>query len=588
MAVRRGFAIVVAFIAMVVCVALAGVVVLYLVLSRGPAVASGTTLVLRPGGEVQEAPPGDVVGALVGGTSLTVQGFVETLQKAARDTRVTGLLLQPDALELPYWGRLQELRDAVLAFRMSGKPVVAFLEYGGEREYYLASAADKVLLLPASPLDLTGVASYEVFLRGFFDRVGVTPDFLQIAEYKTAPNQLTERGFTPAHREMAESLNRDLYDQLVRGIAASRGMTEAEVRALIDDGPLLPEEALRAGLVDGLAYEDQLDELAAELRGDDATISRMEAPDYARTRSGAAGRRGGPRVALLYATGVIASGRSGYDPVNGPVAGSQSLVEQIRRIRDDESIRAVILRIDSPGGSSVASDVVWRELQVLRERWPDRPIIASMSDLAASGGYYIALPAHAIVAQPGTLTGSIGIYAGKFTVGGALEKLGIGTGTLTAGANADIYSPFTPFTPDQRARLDASLQAFYDGFVQRVANSRGTTVERIRDLARGRVWTGAQARANGLVDELGGMDVAVRLAKARAGIGADEDVELVVFAPRRTFYEALLERIGGTAGEGALLRALGGDVAAGVRAVSAAARFRRGEPLALMPFAFFH
>ncbi|NOT43478.1 MAG: hypothetical protein HOP14_02600, partial [Acidobacteria bacterium] len=334
MAVRRGFAIVVAFIAMVVCVALAGVVVLYLVLSRGPAVASGTTLVLRPGGEVQEAPPGDVVGALVGGTSLTVQGFVETLQKAARDTRVTGLLLQPDALELPYWGRLQELRDAVLAFRMSGKPVVAFLEYGGEREYYLASAADKVLLLPASPLDLTGVASYEVFLRGFFDRVGVTPDFLQIAEYKTAPNQLTERGFTPAHREMAESLNRDLYDQLVRGIAASRGMTEAEVRALIDDGPLLPEEALRAGLVDGLAYEDQLDELAAELRGDDATISRMEAPDYARTRSGAAGRRGGPRVALLYATGVIASGRSGYDPVNGPVAGSQSLVEQIRRIRD--------------------------------------------------------------------------------------------------------------------------------------------------------------------------------------------------------------------------------------------------------------
>ncbi|NOT44851.1 MAG: signal peptide peptidase SppA, partial [Acidobacteria bacterium] len=295
-----------------------------------------------------------------------------------------------------------------------------------------------------------------------------------------------------------------------------------------------------------------------------------------------------PRVALLYATGVIASGRSGYDPVNGPVAGSQSLVEQIRRIRDDESIRAVILRIDSPGGSSVASDVVWRELQVLRERWPDRPIIASMSDLAASGGYYIALPAHAIVAQPGTLTGSIGIYAGKFTVGGALEKLGIGTGTLTAGANADIYSPFTPFTPDQRARLDASLQAFYDGFVQRVADSRGTTVERIRDLARGRVWTGAQARANGLVDELGGMDVAVRLAKARAGIGADEDVELVVFAPRRTFYEALLERIGGTAGEGALLRALGGDVAAGVRAVSAAARFRRGEPLALMPFAFFH
>ncbi len=223
---------------------------------------------------------------------------------------------------------------------------------------------------------------------------------------------------------------------------------------------------------------------------------------------------------MIYAAGTIVSGRSAYDPLNGAVVGSDSLVEQIREVRDDTAVKAIILRVDSPGGSSVASDVIWRELMITRDKNPSRPLIASMSDLAASGGYYISLPAHVIVAQPATLTGSIGVYGGKIALGGTLNKVGVTTETVTDGANADIYSPFTPFSPSHRARLQDQMQGFYENFVEKVAESRKTTPEKIDAVAQGRVWTGRQARERGLVDALGGLDVAVRIAKERARIPA--------------------------------------------------------------------
>jgi protease-4 len=287
--------------------------------------------------------------------------------------------------------------------------------------------------------------------------------------------------------------------------------------------------------------------------------------------------------------GTIVSGKSGYDGTNGATLGSDTMVEQIRRVSRDASIRAVVLRIDSPGGSTVASDVIWRELMVMKEAHPERPIIVSMSDLAASGGYYIATPGDAIVAQPGTLTGSIGIFAGKFVIDGTLEKLGINSETVMSGADADIYSPFTPFNERQRGKLERSMQDFYAGFLQKVATSRKITPEAVDRLARGRVWTGAQARERGLVDRLGGLDVAVTLAKERAKIPAAEQVELVSFPARRSFYEAFNEQFGGgRIGMASLWRVLGGgDDARAVAAVTAPARlFRRGELLALMPFTF--
>jgi protease-4 len=582
---RRGVAFVLSFITVAVIVSFVLMIVMFFIVSRGPAVPDRATLVVRPGGQLVEQAPDDVFGQVLARDTVTVRALVNSLRRAARDERITSVLLLPTTLQSPFWGKVQEVRDAVLEFRRSGKQVIAFLEYGGDREYYLASAADRVFLLPTSPLDLTGVASYEVFLRGALDKIGATPDFVRVGDYKTAVNTFTETGFTPAHREMSESLNRDMYDQLVRGIAESRRMTDAEVRTLIDQGPFTPRAALRAGLVDELAYFDQLDDRVPELRSDEDDNRRLEGSDYQRDEGGAFGR-GRNRIAVLLASGVIASGRSAFDTVNGEIVGSDTMVEQIRRVRDDESVKAIVLRVDSPGGSSVASDVIWRELAITRDQNPSRPLVASMSDLAASGGYYIAMAAPTIVAQPATLTGSIGIFGGKIAMGGTAGKLGVTHATVAAGRNATMMSPFDTFSPGQREKLQDYMNGFYDHFVATVAQSRGKTPAEIHAVAQGRVWTGRQAREHGLVDALGGLETAIALAKERAGLAADEDVDVVFYPPRRTLFEALREQFGSARVDvwSMVSRSAEGHALA---ALTAPARlFRRGEPLALMPFAF--
>jgi protease IV len=582
---KRGIGLVFALIGLAVFVSVVGMMLLYLIVSREPMVAQHSTLVLRPSGDLHEVLPDDVFG-LIRADITTVRGFVESVRKAKRDPRITAILLMPGSLNLPYWGKVQELRDAVIDFRKSGKMVAAYLEYGGDREYYLASAADRVFLLPTAPLDLAGVASYEIFLRGTLDKIDAYPDFHHIGDYKTAVNQMTERTFTPAHREMSESLNRDMYEQLIRGIAASRKKTEADVRALIDQGPFLPEDALRLGLVDDLAYEDQIDDRVKQLKAASGEMHRIEGADYRRISPRSAGVGPRARVAVVYAVGVIASGDSSFDPVNGSIAGASTIIDQIKQIRDDDSIKAIIVRIDSPGGSSTASDVIWRELMITRDQKPSRPLITSMSDLAASGGYYIAMPGQVIVAQPATLTGSIGIYTGKMVTSGTLAKLGINTETVKSGANADMYSPFSRFSPQQQQKVESYMQEFYDQFVEKVAVSRHTTPERIDAIAQGRVWTGRQAHDLGLVDQLGGLDAAVAVAKSRARIPPDDEVELVMYPPRRSFYEALMNQFGGGAGA-STWSALAGPDARALAALTAPMRiFRRGEPLALMPFAF--
>ena len=586
MALRRGVRFVFTLIGMAVMLSVIGILFLYFALSRGPSVPQESILVLRPGGQLNEILPDDVVGQILGRDASTVRGFVRSLQMAKRDARIRTVLLMPSTLESPFWGKVQELRDAIIDFRQSGKKVIAFLEYGGDREYYLATAADRVFLLPTSPLDLTGVASYEVFLRGAFDKVGAYPDFVHIGDYKTAVNQLTEKGFTPAHREMSESLNHDMYDQLVRGIAMSRNKTESEVRALIDEGPFSPEDALRAGLVDDLAYLDQVDDRVPEMRPASGDPRRVEGADYQRISPRSVGIRPRSRIAVLYAVGVIASGKSSFDPLNGGVVGSDTLVDQIRQVRADDSVKAIVLRIDSPGGSSVASDVIWRELMITRDEKPSRPLITSMSDLAASGGYYIAVPGQVIVAQPATLTGSIGVFSGKFVIDGTLAKIGVNTATVKSGMNADINSPFSRFTPDQQAKLQNYMQGFYDSFVAKVAAGRHTTPERIQAVAQGRVWTGEQARERGLVDILGGLDTAVAIAKERAKIPADEDVELVAYPPRRSFYEVLAEQFRSSSFSAWGVLAGGAEGRALAALTTPVRLFRRGEPLALMPFAF--
>jgi protease-4 len=588
---RRGIAVLFAVVGVAFAISVAAFLTLYLLIGREPSVPGNATLTLKVGGELAEVAPTDVVTYLSGSRTLTVGAVVENLRKAQVDDRVRGVLLRPTGFTTPFWGKIQEIRDAVLEFRKSGKPVYAYLEYAGDREYYLATAADRIFLMPTSALGLTGVASYELFLRGTLDKAGVQPDLHHVGRYKTAVNLFTETGLTADHREMSVSLNTDLFDQIVRGIADGRRMDQEDVRTLVDRGPFLPEEAVEAGLVDEIAYEDQVDARLREAAGADPRRS-IDGEDYARTSASSFGLDRGPRIAVIYAAGTIAGGRGGYDPLNGPVLGSDTLTEYIRRVRRDSSVRAIVLRIDSPGGSATASDAIWRELVLAKQERSDRPIVASMSDLAASGGYYLAMAADAIVAQPSTLTGSIGIYGGKFVTGGLYSKLGAHLESTSIGRHAEINSPARPYNADELRKVQAQLQHFYDRFIEKVADARGRTPGEIDGVAQGRVWTGRQALEHGLVDSLGGLRQAIGVAKERARIAADAQVEIVVYPPRRSFYELLTEQWQGASGEAAVSRWVARELAPGDRDVLRALRggplamFARGEPLALMPWRF--
>jgi protease IV len=582
---RRGIAVIFTLLGVALVVSVIGLGALYLLVGREPAVPGNAALVLRVGGDLTEVAPADVVGYLRGARAPTVRSIVEDLKKAKVDPRIKSVLLEPTGFESPFWGKVQEIRDAVIDFRASGKPVYAYLEYGGDREYYLATAADKVYLMPSASLDLQGVATYELFLRGTFDKIGAYPDLHHIGDYKTATNTFTERGFTAAHREMDESLNRDLYEQIVRDIGDRRRKSEPEMRRLIDEGPFLPEVALDSGLVDDIAYEDEVrDALGKDL-------ARIEGEDYSRVSAASLGLNRGPRIAVIYVSGAIAGGRNGYDPLNGAIAGSDTLIEYIREARRDASVRAIVLRIDSPGGSSIASDAIWRELMITRRERADRPLIASMSDLAASGGYYVAMPAEVIVAQPSTLTGSIGIFGGKIVTGGTYEKLGATIDSSSIGRHAEINSPARPYNADELKKLEEQLQAFYDQFVEKVAEARHTTPEKIDAIAQGRVWTGRQAKQNGLVDQLGGLEHAIAVAKQKANIPLEDDVEVVVYPPRKSLYEIISDEFSGTGESAAMNGWLSVNLTRGEREMLRAIRgpfstFRRGEPLAVMPFTF--
>ena len=582
MAVRRGVWIVLVLIILAVAVSAMGLVAMALLVGREPQVAGNSTLVLKIRGDLQEIEPLGVIGQLFEAPP-TVRSIVDALRKAKVDRRVTSIIIRPTSTAA-LWGKVQEVRDAIVDFRRSGKPAIGFLEYGGEQEFYLATACDKVLLTPTATLDLTGIASYELFLRGTLDKIGAYPDTMHIGQYKTASNTFTEHTFTPAHREMAESLNADLYEQLIRGLADGRHKTESEIRQLVDHGPFLPEDAIRAGLIDDVAYEDEIDDkVKLSPKG---SIRLLSDDDYRHTSPTSLGLNRGPRVAVIYANGIIASGESNYDTASGGVVGSDTMLDYLRKARADQSIKAIVLRVDSPGGSAIASDVIWREVMLTRKV---KPVIASMSDVAASGGYYISMPATAIVAEPATLTGSIGVVMLKFVIDGTLKKLGMNMEGVKDGRYADLYSPVKPFTPEERAKVQEQMQATYDTFVEKAAQGRNTTPEKIDAIAQGRVWTGAQAKKLGLVDELGGLTRALAVAKQRAKLSPDAEVELVIYPGKKSFYDFVRDPFGASERTMGLGMLLGIKDPRPLQTLTAPLRvFRRGEPLAIMPNVFVH
>jgi protease-4 len=493
-------------------------------------VPSRAYLEVNLGGALTEVAPSDLLSTLLPvAKPLTINDFWMNLRKAAADGRIRAVLLRLNVLECD-WGKASELRDIIREFRRTGKKVYAYIEEAPEfdMEYYVATACDKIVLHPLGWLGLKGIGGYVPFFKGTLDKLGVRAEFEHVEEFKTAYNIFTEKGFTPAHREETQSLFSDIFSEYLRTAAKARGKTEAEFKALLDRAFFQGDQARRAGLVDACLYEDELLRL---LQDEGRSLARVRFDDYTRIKPSAVGLETGRKVALIYGTGMILTGES-----LPQVMGGTTVARWLRTAREDSSVAAIVFRVDSPGGSSVGSDVIWREVVLAKKV---KPVIVTMSDVAGSGGYWISMAATRIVAQPQTLTGSIGVLAGKFSFAGLLDKLGITAEKVTFGERADVFSPFRPFTPEERKALKDQILLTYDRFLAKVAEGRKMSKEDVNKVGQGRVWTGRQARNLKLIDELGGLSTALGLAKKLAGIPAEEEVRLVVWPKKLTLWESL-------------------------------------------------
>jgi protease-4 len=493
--------------------------------------------------------PRDPLAGLLQSRRVLLRDVLQALTRAKDDGRVVGLVARIGQGPLGL-AQIQELRDAVTDFRSQGKRAVAFGEAFGEfgpgnGAYYLATAFGEIYLQPSGDVGVTGLLAEAPFLRGALDKLDVVPRFAARGEYKNAVNTFTEYHFTPPHREATERMVASQFGQIVRGIAAARGLSEDEVRAIVDRAPLSAQEALDARLVDGLAYRD---EVLAKLEEGGARPERLPLLRYLAQAGPPAGD--GTTVALIHGVGVVQRGKSGVDPMSGNVAmGSDTVAAALRDAVEADRVRAVLFRIDSPGGSYVASDTIWRE--VSRARAAGKPVIVSMGNVAASGGYFVAVPADRIVAQPGTITGSIGVFAGKMLTSGFWQKLGVTFDQVHEGENATMWSGLQDYGPAERARFEAALDRIYDDFTTKVAVGRKLGKERVLEIAKGRIWTGEDALGLGLVDALGGYPEALRQVRQALGLAADAPIDLEPFPAPRGLLAGLVERAVGPGDDGA-------------------------------------
>ncbi len=478
-----------------------------------------------------DEPPADPVSALLTMRRTRLAEVLDGLRRARTDDRVRALVVKIGGRKIGL-GLLQELRDGVAEFAKNGKLTVAWTEtFGdfsaGNLPYYLATAFDRIVLQPSGDLGLTGVAVEHVFLRSAMDRLGVDYQVGKRREYKSAPDSFTEHGFTGPAREANERLAASIAGQLTAAITQRLGISAAAARGLIDRGPFLADEALKLGLVDSLGYRDEVYAWVRKRAGQDAILAYVGR--YRRSHALARRVRTLPNprerrfVALIHASGPIRSGRSGHGPLSGAM-GSDTVTAALRAAASDERAKAILLRVNSPGGSYVASDAIWRE--VVRVRGAGKPVVVSMGEVAASGGYFISMAADVIVAQPGTLTGSIGVFVAKPVVSELLGRVGITTDSVSEGAHATMFAPTRPFSEDEWDRVNTWLDRIYADFTGKVAAGRRLTAAQVEEVARGRVWTGADALDRGLVDELGGLDVAAAHARSRAGLPASTPLRL--------------------------------------------------------------
>jgi protease-4 len=537
----------------------------------GPAVEDGSYVLLELAGDYPEKPSENLFGRFVSGQPVALLQLLRLIEEAADDERIAGMVVRIRTLEIG-WAKAQDIRDSLLEFRDKGKPIVAYLEHefaGGTLEYYVASAAEKVYLPPAASIPLTGLLAQYVFLGGVWEKLDIEMEVEQIGAYKSAGDMIKRKSMSPQHREMANSLLDSIFEQLVSGIAEGRGLEATAVRMAIDQAPVTTAELENLGLSDGVKF---LSDLQADLLAPGREF--LDAEDYRESVRSSRFESGRKEIALLYGVGPVNTGESRDGLIDSETMGSESMQDALREASEDDDTAAIVFRIDSPGGSALASDLIWKAVREARSK---KPVIVSMSDVAASGGYYAAAGGTQILAQPGTITGSIGVVVSKPNIRGLLDRLGIGTETLSRGRHADLVSLTESLDPDGRERVLAAMEQVYDLFVTRVAEGRELEREQVDELGQGRVWTGAQAEANGLVDELGGLMAAIDLARAAAGIAEGEEVRLVVYPKPRTALERIFEYMG------ARLSSQAPRWWRRTRSILTAYEFPEGSILALMP-----
>ncbi len=468
---------------------------------------------------------------------LDVQmGEIEkTLKHAKRDKEVAGALIKIGGSRYGI-GRLQEMRDAILDFKASGKKVVGYMTNCSTGNYLLASVCDRVVLHPSGEVRLIGLHSEISFYKGVLDKLGIRADLEHIGEYKSASDIFTREEMSEAHREVQNAILDDLYDQLTQAIADKRSWSQDDVKHLIDQGPFTAKQALAHGIVDQLAYRDELKGIAKDLTGKDCRLVKahqyLGIIEYQHDWEVPL-----PKIAIIEAEGMMMTGDSFTDPFTGTkTMGSTTITRAIRSVRKDSSVKAVVLRIDSVGGLVVAADTIWRELMRLKDV---KPLVVSMGDVAGSGGYYIASPADTIVAEPGTITGSIGVVSGKYSLKGLYDKIGLHKEIIKRGKHADFYNDYGDYPAEDREIIHAQLKEIYEDFIGKVAEGRGMKKEAVDQIGRGRIWTGKQAKEIGLVDELGGLNLALSIAREKAGL-ARKEVQLIRL-PKQGIWEQWLD-----------------------------------------------
>jgi protease-4 len=555
-----------------------------------PSIKDNSVLALRVSGPLPDYVPENTLNRLFGNPPQSLSSLLAQFRKAKADKRIKAIILDVDASETG-WAKAEELRGAITDFRASGKPVYAYMETGFNKDYYVASACDKIYVPPSGELFVTGLAADVMFFRGTLDKLGVYPDVYQIGKYKSAGDMFTQKQMTDAHREYINSLLDDLFGRLVDGIAKGRGKSADDVKKIIDNAPYTAKQAQEQGLIDGALYREDVEKMIKKNLGynDNDELRVVRASDYRKITQESLGLNKGDKIAVVYASGDIMSGSSTFGNSGEETIGSDSLVRVLNEVRDDKSIKAVVLRIDSPGGSGLASDIIWRGIESLKAK---KPVVVSMSDVAASGGYYIACNANKIVAEPSTITGSIGVVGGKPVVKGFYDWIGITNEYVLRGTNSGMFRETEKFSDSERAKFEEFLKSTYDDFTSKVAKGRGKDQAYIDSIGQGRVWTGRQGKENGLVDEYGGLDKAIEIAKELANIPASKGVQRIIRPIPPTFWEQLFsdsdedETVAAPEmkQQQAMLAAMPEDVRHAFRFLQIMDRAKRGEAAYLLPY----